>query len=127
MNNYNLTIDEYFSLVQQKIRDNDFTILEFSKKPENEISVYLESVNYVMYEYSKTHEDNRQIFPYIIEPNGIDWDFSSLNLKNFIHFLAKNKSKTTENLKLKIKNDIKLSFFVYEEYINIKYFNIYDK
>jgi len=105
-NNYNLTIDEYFSLIQQKIRDNDFTILEISKKPEQEISVYLESVNYFLYEYSQDHDDNRQIFPYIITPNKVDWDFTSITINEFIQFLARNKSKKIETVIIKNQNNL---------------------
>ena len=100
MNNYDLTIDKYFSLIQQKIRDKDFTIKEFTSKPETEVSVYLESVNYFMYEYSQDHNDTRQIFPYILIPNNVDWDFTSISLKDFTNFLARNKSKTIETINI---------------------------
>jgi len=99
-NNYDLTIDKYFSLVQQKIRDNDFTILKFTSEPEKEISVYLEAVNYFMYEYSQDHNDTRQIFPYVLVPNNTDWDFTSISLKEFTNFLARNKSKKIETIKI---------------------------
>jgi len=100
MNNYNLNIDEYFSLIQQKIKDKDFKILELTSKPESTISVYLEAVNYLMYEFSQDHGDERQIFPYIIVPNDTDWDFTSITLKEFIIFLARNKSKNIETIKI---------------------------
>jgi len=60
MNNYTLTITQYFDLIQKKIKDKDFKILE----PDKEISVYLESVNYMMYEFSEDHNDKMQLFPY---------------------------------------------------------------
>jgi len=97
MNNFNLNIDEYFSLIQQKIKDKDFKILELTSKPESTISVYLESVNYLMYEFAQDHGDERQIFPYIIIPNDTDWDFTTITLKQFINFLARNKSKEIIN------------------------------
>jgi hypothetical protein len=100
MNNFNLTIEEYFSLIQQKIRDKEFTILELTDKPNKELSVYLEAVNYMMYEFSDDHNDERKIFPYIIIPNNIDWDFTSISLNNFIKFLAQNKSTTIEMIKI---------------------------
>ena len=100
MNNFNINIDEYFALIQQKILDKDFTIKEFLSKPEQTISVYLEAVNYMMYEFSDDHNDNRQIFPYIIVPNNVDWDFTTITLKEFINFLARNKSKTIVNVEI---------------------------
>ena len=98
MNNYNLTLDEYFSLIQQKIKDKDFTLKVFTTKPDVKISVYLEAVNYLMYEYSNDHNDTRQIFPYILIPNDTDWDFTSISLQEFIEFLARNKSKEIINI-----------------------------
>ena len=95
-NNFNLSISKYFELIQEKIKDKDFKILEISKKPDKEISVYLESVNYMMYEFSEDHNDKRQLFTYIIVPNDVDWDFTKISLKEFINFLAENKSKTIE-------------------------------
>ena len=100
MNNYNLNIDEYFKLIQKKILEKDFTILNLTSNPETTISVYLEAVNYMMFEYSDDHNDERQIFPYIIVPNDTDWDFTSITLKEFINFLARNKSKTIVNVEI---------------------------
>ena len=96
MNNFKLNITEYFSLIQKKILKKDFKILKLTSEPEKEISVYLESVNYMMYEFSDDNKDPRKIFPYIIVPNDVDWDFTKITLKEFINFLAKNKSKTIE-------------------------------
>jgi len=123
--NYNLTLDEYFSLIQQKIKDKDFTIKVFTSKPDKTISVYLEAVNYLMYEYSDDHNDTRQIFPYILIPNNVDWDFTSITLSEFIKFLARNKSKKilkiniseflnnleNSNSETKLKSNISLSYF----------------
>ncbi len=109
MNNFNLSISQYFDLIQQKIKAKDFKILKLTSEPEKEISVYLESVNYMMYEFSEDHNDKRQLFPYIIVPNDVDWDFTQITLKEFINFLAKNKSKTIEMIDTKnieyINND----------------------
>ena len=104
-NNFSLNIDQYFSLIQKKIKEKDFKVLKLTSEPEKEISVYLESVNYMMYEFSDDNKDPRKIFPYIIVPNDVDWDFTSISLKEFITFLAQNKSKTIEMIDT---NDIEL-------------------
>ena len=82
--------------VDYKIKGKDFKILKLTSERETSISVYLEAVNYMMYEFSDDNKDSRQLFPYIIIPNDVDWDFTSITLKEFINFLAKNKSKTIE-------------------------------
>ena len=109
MNNFNLNINQYFSLIQEKILKKDFKILKLTSEPDKEISVYLESVNYMMYEFSDDNKDPRKIFPYIIVPNDVDWDFTTITLKEFINFLAQNKSKTIEMIDTKniqyINND----------------------
>jgi hypothetical protein len=108
-NNYYLNITQYFSLIQEKILKKDFKILKLTSDPDKEISVYLESVNYMMYEFSEDHNDKRQLFTYIIVPNDVDWDFTKITLKDFIIFLANNKSKTIEMVDTKniqyINND----------------------
>jgi len=102
-NNYSLTIQEYFSLVKEKILNGDFKILKINSLPKKEISVYLESINYFQYEWADDHNDTRQsIFDYIIIPNDVDWDFTSISFKEFITFLAKNKS--TKILNVDIEN-----------------------
>jgi hypothetical protein len=100
-NNYTLNITQYFSLIQEKILKKDFKILKLTSEPEKEISVYLESVNYMMYEFSEDHNDSRQLFPYVIIPNDVDFDFTTITLKEFINFLAQNKSKTIEMIDTK--------------------------
>jgi len=94
-------INKYFSLIQEKILKKDFKILKLTSEPDKEISVYLESVNYMMYEFSEDHNDSRQLFPYVIIPNDVDFDFTTITLKEFINFLAQNKSKTIEMIDTK--------------------------
>ncbi len=96
MKNFNLNITQYFSLIQEKILKKDFKILKLTSEPDKEISVYLETVNYMMFEFSEDHNDSRQLFPYVIIPNDVDFDFTTITLKEFINFLAQNKSKTIE-------------------------------
>lgn len=101
MNNYELTISEYFSLVQEKIKSKDFKILKINSLPKEEISVFLESVNYMMWEWSDDHKDEREYFDYIIIPNETDWDFTSIQLNEFLTFLSNNKSKEILNVDIK--------------------------
>ena len=93
LNQYNLTLQEYFSFVKEKIVNKDFKILTFNSLPKDEISVYLESINFLMYEWAEDNKDTRQYFDYIIKPNNTDWDFTSITFEEFIEFLGKNKSK----------------------------------
>jgi len=90
---YNLTLEEYFSFVKEKIVNKDFKILTFNSLPKDEISVYLESINFLMYEWAEDNKDTRKYFDYIIKPNDTDWDFTSITFEEFIEFLGKNKSK----------------------------------
>ena len=87
-------MEEYFNLIQQKIKDKDFTILEINKKPDGEISVFLEAINYMMWEWNDDHNDTRtHIFDYVIIPNDVDFDFTTISFTDFITFLSKEKSK----------------------------------
>lgn len=97
-NQYHLTINQYFSLVKEKIINKDFKILKINSLPEKEISVYLEAINYFQYEWSDDHKDPRQPFDYIIIPNNTDWDFTSISFKEFMLFLSKNKSTKILNI-----------------------------
>jgi hypothetical protein len=100
-NNNEPNITQYFSLIQEKILKKDFKILKLTSEPDKEISVYLESINYMMYEFSDDHKDTRQLFPYVIIPNDVDFDFTTISLKEFINFLAKNKSTKIEMIDTK--------------------------
>jgi len=119
--NDNLTLDEYFGLVQNKIRNGEFEILKITTLPDNEIFVYLEAVNYMIYEYSLSKNDNRQFFPYILIPNDLSWTFKSISFEEFILFLSRNKSKTIEKITINInqKNTIEN---VYTDYFGIEWY-----
>lgn len=89
-----MSLIEYFNLIQEKIKNKDFTILEINEKPTGEKSVYLESINYMMWEWCDDHNDTRtHIFDYILKPNDVDYDFTSLSFIDFIKFLSQGKSK----------------------------------
>ena len=94
-----MNLTEYFKLVQTKIKDNDFTILEINAKPPKELSVFIEATNYLMWEWCDDHKDNRtHIFDYIIIPNNVDFDFTSISFKEFLAFLTKVKSTKIETI-----------------------------
>lgn len=89
-----MTLIEYFHLIQEKIINKDFIILEINEKPTGEKSVYLESINYMMWEWCDDNNDKRtHIFDYIIKPNNVDYDFTSVKFEDFIKFLSQEKSK----------------------------------
>jgi len=89
----NLTLEEYFSHVKEKIVNKDFKILTFNSLPKETVSVYLESINFLMYEWAEDNKDKREYFDYICKPTDTDWDFTSITFGEFIEFLGKNKSK----------------------------------
>ena len=92
-----MKISEYFELVQKKIRNYEFTILKINKHPNGELSVFLEAINYMMWEWCDDHKDQRtHIFDYILVPNDTDFDFKSISFKDFLLFLTKEKSKKIE-------------------------------
>jgi hypothetical protein len=97
-------LNQDFLLIQKKIKNKNFKIKISSSKPKSNISIYLESVNYMMYKFSIDHNDFRQIFPYIIIPDNIDLNLSKITLSEFIKFLSNNKSTKIEMIDI---NDIK--------------------
>lgn len=109
-----MTIKEYFSHIQEKIRNKDFKILKINSLPENEISIFLESVNYMMWEWCDDHKDDRtHIFDYVIIPNDVDYDFTSISFLDFITFLSNAKSKDIESINI---DDIEIIEEVYDDF-----------
>ena len=91
-----MTLSEYFQIVQLKIKNEDFYILEINKKPYDKLFVYIESINHMIYKWCNEHNDLRTQFDYILIPDDIDFDFSTIPFKDFIIFLSKEKSKSIE-------------------------------
>ena len=50
-------------------------------------------------------EYRNDIFKYIIKPNGLDFDFTSITFNEFFDFLMKAKDKENEKFDLIIKTD----------------------
>jgi hypothetical protein len=95
-----LTINEYFNLVNDKIKSGDFRIKRSPDFRNIEIQIkspYLESINYFMYEYLKDRKDNRMrlLFDYIVVPNNTDvlFDFNEISFEDFFNFLIYIKVK----------------------------------
>ena len=89
-----MTLSEYFELIQEKIKNKDIIIIEINNKVPKEISVFIEAINYMMYEWCEDHKDDRiTVFVYIIKPNDVDYDFTTLSFDSFIQFLSEKKSK----------------------------------
>ena len=89
-----MTLHQYFIHIQEKIKNKDFKILKINRNPENDFSVYLESINYLMWEFWDDHKDKRtHIFDYVIIPNDSDFDFTSITFEDFFKFLSSVKSK----------------------------------
>lgn len=97
-----MTLNQYFHIVQEKIRNKDFTVLKINTESPEDISIFLESVNYMMWEWCKDHNDVRtHIFDYIIIPNDVDFDFTSITFEEFMTFLSTEKSKEIEMIDTK--------------------------
>jgi hypothetical protein len=103
-----LEIQEYFNLVLSTLEKGDYNVIYFhdiDKKGNfllfNDVqqpnikSLYLESINYFMYEYMKDRKDNRLnfIFEYILVPKDTDplFDFNKISFREFFDFLIKIK------------------------------------
>ena len=70
--------------------------------PEKDISIFLESINYMMWEWNHHHKDNRTVlFDYIIIPNDVDYDFTKVQFSDFITFLSEEKSTIIEIIDIK--------------------------
>lgn len=97
-----MTLQQYFKHIQEKIQNKDFKILKIKSLPPENIHVYVEAINYMMWEWCDDHKDNRtHIFDYVIIPNDVDYDFTSLSFVDFINFLSSEKSKAMKSIDIK--------------------------
>lgn len=96
-----MSINEYFNLVYSKIENGDYKIKASpkfikSKKGVDIKSVYVESINYFMYEFLKDRKDKRSrlLFDYIVIPNDTDplFDFNEISFEDFFEFLINIKN-----------------------------------
>ena len=99
---------EYFNKVKDEIRKQNYKIINITNKViPSTISLHIESLNYMLYEWNEDHNDPRNdIFDYIIRPNDCDFDFTSINFEEFFNFLMLSKDKNNENIDIIIKETI---------------------
>lgn len=98
-----MTLIEYFNKVKNEIRNNNYKIINIkSVSIPSKISIHIESLNYMIYEWNEDHKDNRNdIFNYIIRPNDCDFDFTSITFEEFFKFLMLSKDQNNEMVDLK--------------------------
>ena len=117
-----MTLTQDFHIIQDKIRKRDFKVLKINSEPPKTISIFLETINYMMWEWCDDHKDNRtHIFDYIIIPNDIDFNFTTITFEQFMKFLSNEKSTEIEMIDI-ILDDISLEKTNTE--IKIKHQNI---
>lgn len=97
-----MTLTEYFIQVLTKIESNDFELVVFDKEPDSDkLSIHIEALNYILYEWNEDNKDERNIFDYILKPNDSDWDFTSITFDEFFDFVTSQKDK--DNITINIK------------------------
>lgn len=97
---------QYFEKVKNEIRNNNYIIINIKNIPINKkLSLHIETLNYMIYEWNEDHKDERNdIFDYIIKSNDCNFDFTSISFENFFNFLMLAKDK--ENEMIELKNDL---------------------
>ena len=102
-----MNIHDYFEQVKTELRNNNYKIINIKNVTISKmLSLHIESLNYMIYEWNEDHKDDRNdIFKYIIRPNGLDFDFTSISFKEFFDFLMKSKDKDNEMFNLVDKKD----------------------
>ena len=97
-----MNLYEYFNLVKDEIKKENINLLELKKTDiPKTISVHLEAINYMIYEWNNTNDKIRNdIFYYIIEPNIEKFNFSDISFHDIFDFLIKIKDKESEFINL---------------------------
>lgn len=89
-----MDIVDYFIEVRDKIEDGDFDLIVYNNKPESiKLSVHIETLNYILYEWNEDHKDERNIFDYILKPNNVNFDFVDMKFEEFFDFITSQKDK----------------------------------
>lgn len=92
-----MNLQEYFEKVKTQISNGNFELIIMFNKPESKnLSVHIETINYILYEWNEDNKDPRNIFNYVLKPHNCDWDFTSIKFDEFFDFIIKQKDK--ENL-----------------------------
>lgn len=93
---------EYFKIVKDKITVSDFKILVITSKPEENISVFTESIHHIIWAWCNTHSnDQAKMFDYVIIPNNTYFDFENVSNENLLEFLLSEKSKEVDTINIK--------------------------
>ena len=100
-------INKYFNKVKEELRKGNYHVININNVViPTKSSLHMESLNYMIYEWNEDHKDDRnEIFDYIIRPNGLDFDFTSITFKEFFNFLMTSKDKENESFDIVIKEE----------------------
>ena len=90
-------LKEYFNLVYEKIKNNDYDILIINQTIDptlSKLDVYSETINYLCFEWMEDHNDNRrfELLDYVLKPNNSDFDFTTIDFPDFFEMLTEIKS-----------------------------------
>jgi len=84
----------YLNRIREQYEKGNYKVLDLNGKPEsNKLSIHIESLNYLLYEWNEDNKDPRNIFDYVIVPDDCDFDFESIKFEEFFDFLTKQKDK----------------------------------
>jgi hypothetical protein len=98
-----LTLNEYFQRVKDQLTQGHFKVLVFQEEPSSNLSLHMEALNYLLYEWQEDHHDSRNIFDYVLKPYDCDWDFTSISFEEFFKFITQQKAKQNQMLNLVTK------------------------
>jgi SHS2 domain-containing protein len=109
-----MTLNNHFENVLSKLELGEFTIKtkkNINKKLIDSKHLYLESINFLMYEWCLDHGQRKRasiLFDYIVIPKKIkrkEFDFTSITFDDFFNFLVsiKNTSNKITHEKRKLK------------------------
>jgi len=100
-----MTLIEYFNKIKDEIKKENYIIININNVSiPSKISLHIESLNYMIFEWNEDHMDNRNdIFDYIIRPKDCDSDFTSITFTDFFQFLMSSKDTTNEMFEIKEK------------------------
>lgn len=98
-----MTLTEYFNKVKDEIRKQNYCIININNVSlPSKLSVHMESLNYMIYEWNEDRMDDRNdIFDYIIRPNDCDLQFTQITFEEFFDFLMLSKDTDNEMIELK--------------------------
>ena len=93
-----MNLIEYFNKVEDEIRNQNYYIINIKNvNIPSKISLHIEVLNYMIFEWNEDRKDNRNdIFDYIIRPKNCDFDFTSITFEEFFKFLMSNKDQDNE-------------------------------